>query len=1053
MEPDPNQRKGTVVRVKAVKTGAWPSSATSSYFVFPEGNDAYKLPVVSIATDSLNLFGHDEGIYVPGRTHRTGDHATGNYVQRGEEWERPGYLEFFDETGNPVWSQGLGLRIHGGFTRRFPQKSLRLYARNIYGDNRFNYPVFPDQPYDSYNRLILRNSGNDFGFTMFMDAAAQALLSHLNLDIQAYRPTVVFINGEYWGIHNFRERFDQHYLERVYGLDPDNVDILTYATTAKEGSNSHYVSMRNFIVNRDMSDPANFEEIKTRMDVENYLDYYSAQIYYGNSDWPHNNIDFWRYSVPYNPDAPKGLDGRWRWFLYDVDRSLGYSTDATFDMIEWIIAERSPVNNQIWPNQLFRNLLENQTFFESLVNTISDHLNTAFSAERVSAVIDSLKAPLEPEIGEHISRWRNHGSERNWNNWVQRMHHYANDRPDYLRQHIKDHWPVGNDAPLTVDVSNPDRGYVQINRTDLLPSTPGISGEPYPWTGIYFSEIPVTLTVHEHFGLRFSHWEAGDEHFYQKEISINTGEISHITAVFEERLISEIEPYPVSEGLYLFSEWDENEPADTFPQSMGFVFMSESDPGLDAGVSGLTFGAYNHDSRTRINGLGEDGFAFINTSNPDGNPGYPGTRLGGAILALDTRNISGVEVGFEAGTVRPNSRAYNLRLQYRIGSEGDFQDLLDEYGEPVKYLRNEKEGHSEFIGPVALPGDVIGQERVELLWRYYHTGEQLDEDSGQRTKLNISAIHITEPTESPVLEPHHLTNNPYEFHSWPADAEPGTAPPQMTFVYMQQTEPGLDSEILGYSFGAFDLDSRTRINGLGEDGFAFINTSNLDGNPGYPGRRLGGAILALNSEDQASISVEWTGGTVLPNSRVYHVRLQYRTGPDDPFRDVLDSWGDPAEYRRHEQAGHSAQLGPVLLPPDAEDQPNLELFWRYYYTGEQVDEENNQRAKLSISSIRVESQPLLGAPTGPPQEFRLFQNYPNPFYPHTTIRYDLPSDQNVRIDLYTIDGRFIATVEEGQARAGRHSVHVDASGYASGVYLYQFTSDDFSETGKMVVIK
>jgi len=645
--------KATVIRVAAFKDGTLPSKLNGTFFIFDEGADKYDLPVISISTGADNLFDEKKGIYVPGINKIAGNELSGNYFERGYEWEREASFEFFNERGEIGISQNIGIRIHGGVSRRYPKKSLRLYARSEYGQSRFNYSIFLDSDHQEYNRLILRNSGQDFGRSLIMDPVAQSLVRHLDFDTQAYRPAILFLNGEYWGIKNIRERYDRHYLERVYGIDPDNIDLLTSRNTVKEGDAIHYNQMISFVENHDLSINEHFEHLKTLIDLDNFIDYFASQIYFGNDDWPHNNIDFWRLKVPFDPNLPKGHDGRWRWLMFDVDRSMEHNTGPSYNIIEKL-TEKYGENGREWPNLLFRNLLDNNGFKNDLINRITDLLNTAFLPHRVSSVIDSLKLPLDNEIEEYIHRWNEPRSKNWWNDYIDDfMHNYAEDRPEHLRQHIKNHWPVGEEVPLTVDVSNPDRGYIQINRTDLLPSTPGISSEPYPWTGIYFSDIPVTLSVHEYSGFRFSHWVAGDEQFFQKQITFTPGEINHITAVFEERLISEIEPYPVADGLYLFSEWDDDEPADTFPESMGFVFMGDRDPGLDSPVSGLTFGAYNHNSRTRITGLGEDGFSFINTSNPDGNPGYPGTRLGGAILVLDTRNVTELRLGLKREQFAP----------------------------------------------------------------------------------------------------------------------------------------------------------------------------------------------------------------------------------------------------------------------------------------------------------------------------------------------------------------------------------------------------------------
>ncbi|MBN1874423.1 MAG: CotH kinase family protein [Anaerolineae bacterium] len=236
--------KGTVVRAQAIRNGAMPSPVqTHTFFVTPEARERYTLPVVALSMQEDTLFGYDEGIYTAGadfdawRTKSPGE-ASGWYVPANwrRETEFEGYLELLEPNDSAVvFNQAMGFSIHGGASRILRFKSLRLYARDDYGASDFAYPFFPGQPYTSYRRLILRNSGNDLGATMFRDAMIHTSVAHLNFDTQAYRPVIVFLNGEYWGIHNLRERYDEHYLARVYGVDPDNVDLLTGNSNVVEG--------------------------------------------------------------------------------------------------------------------------------------------------------------------------------------------------------------------------------------------------------------------------------------------------------------------------------------------------------------------------------------------------------------------------------------------------------------------------------------------------------------------------------------------------------------------------------------------------------------------------------------------------------------------------------------------------------------------------------------------------------------------------------------------------------------------------------------------------
>ena len=202
-------------------------------------------------------------------------------------------------------SQGVGVRVHGNATRALRMKSLRLYARSSFGASSFAYPIFLDQSLAAYYRLILRNSGNDFGYAMFRDAAIQAIVAPLGFDTQAYRPAALFINGEFWGIHNIRERFDKYYLGEVYGVDRDNIDLLEDYGVVEEGDNLHYVALLNFIRSNGAAGEVQYRHIETQMDVNNYADYQISQIFARNTDWPGNNIAYWRLRTnAYQPGDP-----------------------------------------------------------------------------------------------------------------------------------------------------------------------------------------------------------------------------------------------------------------------------------------------------------------------------------------------------------------------------------------------------------------------------------------------------------------------------------------------------------------------------------------------------------------------------------------------------------------------------------------------------------------------------------------------------------------------------------------------------------------------------
>ena len=770
--------KGTVVRAAAFRDGALSGPiATNTYFITGEGSSRYSIPVISLSSHRDSLFDYEKGIYVLGKIwHDAGGNnhtggAPANYTQRGDEWERHMHMELYEPDGTPGISQEIGVRLHGGWSRAFPQKSFRLYSRSDYGTSRFSYQVFPEMEMYDFNRLILRNSGQDVAMTMFRDAYIQETVKHMNFATMASRPAVVFINGEYWGIYNIRERYDKHYLETHFRLDGDRVDLLTDNASVKEGSSAHYTAMLQYLQQNTMLLPQQYEHIKTMMDTDGFIDYYIAQIYIRNTDWPHSNIDYWRYQTGYNPDAiiPE-QDGRWRWMMFDTDFGFGWQPESWpatrqnnwhgerhFDrrsyirnMMDHVITD---TGGRAWSTFVFRRLMQNSIFRNKFMNRFADMLNTTFRPERMVAVLDSMKAVYAAEIQEHMNRWYVTEPE-NWNfywrptitydEWEKEvgvMEEYAKNRPAYQWEHLM-RFDNRDTLHVTLNTNEPNGGYLRINTIHITPSTIGVNDNPYPWTGTYLTDIPVTVTAVPGTGFRFAGWEELPD-TGTSTVTITPGSDIYLTAIFEADEQYDPPPHRFTDGPYTFHYWPANAMAGAYPDNMIFMYMDRNDPGLDALAVNKTTGRYDLDSRTRINGLGGNGFAFINTSNEEGNPGYPGRRLGAAVLGLDTRGHSKIEVSWTGGTVHPNSRIYNLRLEYRVGTETDFQVVTDENNQPVEYIRNSEAGHSEYIGPVRLPEEADDRSYVQLRWRYYFTGKREDDEDGSRSQMRVSDIEVT----------------------------------------------------------------------------------------------------------------------------------------------------------------------------------------------------------------------------------------------------------------------------------------------------------------------
>lgn len=501
------------VRARVFQEGAMPSPAvTQSYVVDAAGTNRYSLPVVSIVTDAANFFDDDIGIYVPG--------WHDNMFQSGDDWERPGTIEFFEPGGALAFRGDIDIRLHGNTTRSRPRKALRIYAKT---PSTFEYPIFPDKPLAKFDTFILRNGGNDWGNGVIRDLFLQSLAADTGLDRQHGRLVLVFLNGEYWGLHDLRERFDDGYIEHHYGLEEaefvqvemDNtVSASPYVPIYDRGNpelGGDYSNLWHYIGTHDLSDPANYAAVQDRLSVESFIDFFQAHIFFGNTDWPGNNVRAWR-SVATNriEGAPARHDARWRFMLYDTD--FGFGSDfiyvpgrEDFAQHDTLSFAASPDETQ-WPNPqestlMFRRLLENDDFRSAFITRFCDRLNTAYSRVHVTNTWAQWVAVAEPEMAEHVHRWR---QPTNWTHECDRIRSYGEQRTGAVWGHLRTFFGLDAPVPLAVNVTNAAEGFIRVNAMDLDEGTAGFGG--YPWTGDYFTNCPVTLTAMPREGFRFVEW-------------------------------------------------------------------------------------------------------------------------------------------------------------------------------------------------------------------------------------------------------------------------------------------------------------------------------------------------------------------------------------------------------------------------------------------------------------------------------------------------------------------------------------------------------------------
>jgi hypothetical protein len=456
----------TVVRARTFEAGYNPSDIISHTYIF---NQAFSIPTLSLITDPSNLWG-TKGIYSQSEN-------------KGDEWERPAIIEFFESDGSLAFSSNVGVRIHGGTSRVFEKKSFRYYFRNEYGQSKLHYQLFKPKDVYEFKRFVTSASFQDapansaYGSgTLLRDAVLHEIGRRIEKDISlGTKPVALYLVGKPWGIYNAIERIDKHLLDINLGIY--HCDIIENYSRAEEGTMDHWNEMISFFNSNDMSIKQNYEKAKSYIDIQNFTRYNIVEIYGGNMDWPDNNNFAY---CGYNPGD------KWKWMLWDLDNAFAYASANTFEL-----ATAESIKGTL----ILRKLLKNEEYRIYFLNECADCFNTIFQPENVKTIIDSLASVIRNDISFEINQWG--GTIEQWEQSIQFLKNFADHRLDKLWQYILWEPNVNSKHLLTLQTPEGGQGKVRINNIYI---------DKYPWTGYYFKDIPIELEAIPDAGFKLKGW-------------------------------------------------------------------------------------------------------------------------------------------------------------------------------------------------------------------------------------------------------------------------------------------------------------------------------------------------------------------------------------------------------------------------------------------------------------------------------------------------------------------------------------------------------------------
>ncbi len=585
--------QNTVIRCSEFVNGQPADTTTQTYFI----NENVSMPVVALTVNHHDMFDSTAGLYATGPGPYQGDamNATDNNNPKCQEpckganfWkedELPVHVEFFENgssTKTKNWEIDAGISIIGNYSRYKPKKSVAIKMDNDnWGDKTLKYSLFKTRPeakkFKSFN---LRNNGNRFWTDYYADAMLTSLMEGTEVDYQRSRQVVVFYNGEYFGIHDMRERLNRSFAETNYGIDSKSINVVKNCSSgagcqngwAASGTNgastAEFTQVVSQITNGNFEGENNqqYNQIKDKLNLVSFAQYMIAEMYIHNGDWPNNNIRFW--GSPNNGQPFKAM-------IFDVDHGYGFTPGINgFDaqsqnMFQWVLGsatmDNNGGNNNNGNNQqpgiggnnggwnmggqggmmpgmgggfdfgggfgfgggasstisnMLKKLLANPDFKRMFINQASLLLNNHLTYEKVQSTVQAMNNSIpSSERQRDTQRWPRNQSNFNWSPDGNDLLQFARNRTETFKNEFSQYFGLTNEVEITISANG--RGTVLVEDMSL-PST--------NYRGKFFSGNKIKLTAVEGSGSMFTGWSNGSR---EKTIIVDVTSGATYTANFQ----------------------------------------------------------------------------------------------------------------------------------------------------------------------------------------------------------------------------------------------------------------------------------------------------------------------------------------------------------------------------------------------------------------------------------------------------------------------------------------------------------------------------------------
>ena len=484
--------QNSIIKSRVIEPDKFPGKTITNTYFISEQSD---LATVSFITDPLLLWDNNLGIY------------ENEYKQR----EIPITLQYFNELKHNEFTINAGARLGGLNIWTKPQKPFTIYTRGRFGDDYINYQIFDNKAIANFSRIVLRNGGDDWEETLIRDPMIESIADGMMVcGYMAFKPSTLFLNGEYWGIHNIREKFDKNYFTQNFNVDGDNIDHLEYTQTQSgidlmviEGDLINYNSLLQFIINQNINDFTTYTELEGLMDIDSFIDHVFMTAYAANTSWEHNR-EWWK---------SRNENVKWKWLIVDLDRGFNISNSS-----------RNLIDDLLDDYELFQLLMDSQFFQNRFIQRSAAHINNTFNPSRIENIVDSLSSLIQNEMPRHIDRWGDADgieSISDWNDELNEIKQFSIIRGDEVFDQLVEELDLDGTINIETIITPTNAGNILFNDVPQIDSAV---------LSKYVKNVPLTLEAIPKPGYEFIGWQGESD---STSISLNCEDDYQITAVFQ----------------------------------------------------------------------------------------------------------------------------------------------------------------------------------------------------------------------------------------------------------------------------------------------------------------------------------------------------------------------------------------------------------------------------------------------------------------------------------------------------------------------------------------